>query len=531
MLFKAIKAEIKNISRQKISDEIHRDKKFDEYRARVEKRSGVPSTSKPKPTHKRDWFNPKYCARNANSIAKWIWRDLQNGSYKPQSAKRFDIPKKGGGTRELTAFSIPDSAVAKLIYRSIVRRNLRVFSDSSFAYLPDRDIFDAIRSLGRIDQRSKVFAIQIDFKKFFDLIPHEYLEDLMNGKGEASPILRMTAMEQSVIRAFMVHDSDKFVRTKKRSCVEAQGPRSVGTPQGSSISLVLANLALHELDTELNLLSGKFVRYADDVVAMTATYEQALAVEHAFHWHADTNGLKINREKSPGIAAFATKDQEIRTISEIDFLGYRFLFSGTTISEEVEHKLRRKISRLINLYLHHYIKRSFNYYRCSAGPVPFDWDLLGLISELRRSIYGGNSEKEIRDSLYREARIKRMHGIMPHYSLITDEAPFRRLDGWMVNSIRRAMVFRNQRIQGISGASTYQACPLPNNAQLIEGTWLDPDAWRQTHDDEPMPETKMPSFVRAWRAAKIHAKNHGIPRTDKGLNASNEDIADLFEYF
>lgn len=338
-------------------------------------------------------------------------------------------------------------------------------------------------------------------------------------------------MEKVVIRSFMAHDSDKYRKSRKGRSIENLGPRKIGTPQGSSISLVLANLALHDLDAKLGMMSGKFVRYADDVVALTSTYEHALSVEDAFHGHANTNKLEINLEKSPGIAAFAGKEQEIRTISEIDFLGYRFQRGQTTISEEVEQRLKIKISRLINIYLHHYIKNSFNPYRCSSGPIPFDWDLLGLITELRRSIYGGNSEKKIRACIYRQDRIGRMHGIMPHYALITDGEPFRRLDGWMVNSIRRAMKFRSIRIKGRMSVYPGSVCPLPSNRQLIDGSWLDMKAWRQLNEDDPLPEVKMPSFIRGWKAANIEARNHGLPRSEEGLNPSSEDLSDLFEYF
>lgn len=530
VLQSAIKRELKRTSYRKIAKKLHVEKKFDEHRNRIQKRSGLALSPKPARAKGKDWFDPYYCARNANGISKKIWRDLANGTYTPIMAKRFDIPKKDGGSRELTSFSIPDGVIANLIFRSIVKRNIRVFSESTFAYLPDRDIFDAIKSLAEERDEAKVFAVQIDFKKFFDRIPHDYLENLISGVDREVSTLKLTTLEKSVVRAFMRHDSEKHHRKRRRTGVEKIGPRTIGTPQGSSVSLVLANLALHDLDVKLGIMSGKFVRYADDVVALTSTYEQALSVEDAFHSHAIRNKLEINREKSPGIAAFSDKEQEIRTISEIDFLGYRFLRSGTTISQQVEHKLKVKMSRLVNLYLHHYIKTSFNYYRCSDGPTPYDWDLLGLISELRRSIYGGNSERAIRDCLYRQARIKKMHGIMPHYALISDPEPFRRLDGWMVNTIRRAMRFRSQRIKGPLSTHLGSVCPLPSNRQMIDGSWLDMDAWRRDHEDDPLPEVRMPSFVRGWKAANIEARNHGIPRSEKGLNASSEDLSDLFEY-
>ena len=533
-MFGSIKHEIKLISRNKIAKMASRNKKFKEYRERIEKRSGLVSAPLTAPVRSNDHFDPYHCAKNANIIAKVLWRKIEDGTYKPEAAKKFDIPKKGGGFRELTSFAIPDSAVAKLVYRSIVRRNIRVFSANSYAYLPDRDIFDAIKALSGIDPKAKTFSVQVDFKKFFDRIPHDFLNELIDGSEKGKSVLRITQMERRIIRAFMTHESLKKI-TKRSGAGTAlvEETRSIGTPQGSSVSLILANLALHDLDKKLEMLSGKFVRYADDIVALTGTYEQALCVEQAFYDHAHLNKLEVNKKKSPGISAFAEHEQEIRTVKEIDFLGYRFTRLGTTISDVVEAKIKLKISRLIHLYLIQYIKGgNFNPYRVSVVTPNFDWDLLGLISELRRTMYGGNSEKNISESLYKESKIRRMHGIMAHYALIEDMAPFKRLDGWMVNEIRRAMRQRELLIRQSLSCST-QSGLLPSNAELLSGSWLDMNAWVKEKNSDGniiLPEVRMPSFIRACKAAKIHIKNYGLDRRDKSLNGSSNDLSDLLEY-
>ncbi len=533
-LQEAIKNEIKSTSRRMIAKMAAKNKKFEEHRERIRKRTGVAPFRVTAPKKTNDHYDPYFCTKNSNVISKVIWARLQKGTYEPEMARMFDIPKKDGGTRPLTSFSIPDNVVAKLVYRSIVKRNLRAFSPDSYAYLPDRDIFDAIKALSDTNPHEKTFAIQVDFKKFFDKIPHAFLDDLIGANSKNRSPLRITSIERQVIKAFMSHDFEKEIVKKATGVTKKiQERREVGTPQGSSVSLILANLALHDLDKSLQLKSGKFVRYADDVVALTNNYEQALQVEQVFYDHAHRNDLEINEKKSPGISAFSATEQEIRTTGNIDFLGYRFSPTGTTISSKVEEKIQTKIGRLVNLYLIQYIRNgSFNPNRVSVSKPQFDWDLLGLISELRKTIYGGNSEKNIYGCLYREEKIKRMHGIMAHYALVDDLAPFARLDGWMVSNIRRAMKHREFLIRSALGV-THTSGLIPNKAQVIDGSWLDMNAWikKEGKDGlEPLPEVRLPSFVKACKAARLHAKNHGIDRKSKDLNGSSDDMSDLLEY-
>ena len=69
------------------------------------------------------------------------------------------------------AFSIPDAALANVILRRARDRNLKRLSPSSFAYHPDKNVFDAIIALNSHDKKGKTFAVQIDFEKYFDSIP------------------------------------------------------------------------------------------------------------------------------------------------------------------------------------------------------------------------------------------------------------------------------------------------------------------------------------------------------------------------
>jgi retron-type reverse transcriptase len=491
----AIRTEIKRLSRKifaKNKKQLEIDKK---YRDQFEKRTGVApglSSKAAKPYLSRH-FDPAYCARNANFLSKVIWHKVLEGAYEPSPAMRIALPKPDGSKRYVMAFSIPDAALANVVLRRTRSRNIKRLSPSSFAYHPDKNVFDAIISLREFEPESQLFAVQIDFEKYFDNIPSWYLKDKIN---DAS-VISLTPHERYIFERFLHHryaDRDDY---KKGSFAR----KHIGTPQGSSVSLLLANLANHELDTALTSAAGKFVRFADDVVALCNNYEQAQEIEKCFSLHCKNSGLIINQKKSPGIAIISSSTSEIRTFSGFDYLGYRFTNEGLTVPDRVKKKVLTKLSRLVNLYLINYLKIGFNHSRSGVNPN-FDWDLLGCIYEMRNYLYGGLAEADLADFIQSGLKLPRMKGLMGFYCLIDDPSTFREIDGQLLSLLRRAMVTRNQILVARHNA----ACPTPSNRELATGDWLNLAAWR---GDQP-PEARVPSLVRGWRAARKHFFTFGI---------------------
>ena len=493
----AIKREIKRLSDRAFAKAAARDNLAEEYQARFEKRTGNPPSisTKPKAPLPDRHFDPVFCKRNANFLAKTLWHKVQTGQYKPKPALHFQIDKPGGGKRDIMAFSIPDSALANVLMRRIRERNLKRFSPHSFAYHPDKNIFDAVLDLrSYITTTSKIYSVQVDFTNYFESIPSGYLLKLMDDRD----ILVLTNAEKASVRNFMFH---QYAQRAQYSTGKFE-TRRCGTPQGSSLSLLLANLANHSLDVRLEKMPGKFVRFADDVTSLCGSYESAVAVEQCFESHCGETGISINRKKSPGISLLAQKEGEIRTTSNIDYLGYRFTNNGLTLSDAALNRIKRRISRLIDLYLVYYIKRvNFNPYRVDAVKK-FDWDLLGVISEIRNYLYGGLSEGELSAMLISGKKLKKMRGLMSFYALLDDDEPLRHLDGWLVNSLKRALRKRDIILQ-----SRYGSVGLaPSSRDLILGTWVDPDAW----DGDEKPDFKLPSFRRGWRAARKYYYTFGL---------------------
>jgi len=514
-----IKLEIKRLSK-KIFDKRRLSLKAEEnYREKFERRTGIaPGPAPSKNSHVlHRHFDPKHCKRHANGIATAIWDKVIKLQYKPEPAVLFQIPKADGSKREIMAFGIPDAALANVVLRRTLHRNKKRLSPHSYAYHPDKNVFDAILSIKDFEKDGKLFAVQIDFEKYFDTIPSRYLKSKIADRS----ILGITPHERHIFEAFLHH---RYAEASSYTAGNFK-IRINGTPQGSSVSLLLANLANHELDRKLASESGKFVRFADDVLAICGTYEEAQRLERCFEKHCTDSGLSINRVKSPGIAILSRNQHEVRTINDFTYLGYKFTDSGLSMPIKTGTKLKQKTSRLINIYLINSLRFGYNVKRASR-PGKYDWDLLGLVYELRRGFYGGLKEEDIVNFLYNGGRLKKMRGLMGFYCLLEDPTILKELDGWLLNIVRRSCVHRQKILQNKYG----EDCPTPSNEQLALGTWLDTTAWRLENDNAKDDlEVTFPSLVRGWRAARKHFFTFGLEGVQAPGYDSSMDIASLFD--
>ncbi|GAA5656924.1 hypothetical protein Brsp06_03297 [Brucella sp. NBRC 13694] len=517
-----IRAEIKRLCKKAFDKKRKAEQNEEKFRKKFEKRTGLdadyPQLSVKSHAHRH--FDPIHCKRNANAIASGIWNKVLQCNYRPEPAYYFDIPKPDGSKRGVMAFGIPDAALANVVLRRTLNRNKKRLSPHSYAYHPDKNIFDAILALNDFDRDGKLFSVQIDFEKYFDNIPSNYIKEKISDRA----LVGLTPHERHIFESFLHHrygDSAAHLSGVFKRRVK-------GTPQGSSVSLFLANLANDGLDRQLAAESGKFVRFADDVVAICGGYEEALRLERCFDRHCRQSGLIVNQKKSPGIAVLANFQHEIRTINDFTYLGYSFKENGLGMPHKTVARLKHKISRLINIYLIHALRIGFNKTRADSSER-YDWDLLGLIYELRRGFYGGLKESDINGFLYDGGRLKRMKGLMGFYCLVEDSTLLKELDGWTLNIVRRACVHRDRILKNKYGATS----PTPSNKELALGSWLSLDAWHDRGDGTDTEEVEVifPSLVRGWRAARKHYFTYGLESVQAPGYQSSDDVASLFDVF
>src|SRR5260370_6142628 len=181
-----------------------------------------------------------------------LWNRMSSGSYFPGPVRAVEIPKKGG-TRVLGIPTVADRIAQTVVALQLEARTESIFHRDSYVYRPGKSAHDA---LGQCRQRcwESNWVVDLDIEKFFDSLDHDL-----------------------VVRTVEANTSQKWVLLYVKRWLKAplQMPdgtlrdRDRGTPQGSAVSPVLANLFLHyAMDSWLGreVPSVEFDRYSDDAV-------------------------------------------------------------------------------------------------------------------------------------------------------------------------------------------------------------------------------------------------------------------------
>lgn len=246
-----------------------------------------------------------------NNLYK-IWNRMSSGAYFPPPVKAVEIPKAhGGGTRVLGVPSVADRVAQTVVAGVLEARVEMIFHPDSYGYRPKRSALDAV---GVCRQRCWKYdwVVELDIRKFFDSVPH----DLIVRAVEANTDLPWVVLyvKRWLVAPLVLPDGTLQVRDH-------------GTPQGSAISPVLANLFLHyAFDAWMARVfpAMPFERYADDAVVHCSSRGQAERVLAAIAERMGEVGLELHPDKTRIVYCKDGKRRGSYERTSFTFLGFTF---------------------------------------------------------------------------------------------------------------------------------------------------------------------------------------------------------------
>lgn len=497
-ILEASKMKIRNYER-------YRKRAFDENNRRVRRSSGAPQ---PLPAERPAlWtldpaLDPFHVRAKAKSISHALSRSLQNGRYVPLPPAGFRVAKHGEGTRLVSSFAIADEVISSRLYRSLLRKNRARLSARSYAYRDDIGVYDAIMHIqSEWREEHRVFVAEYDFTEFFDSISHAHIWRTIDSLG-----LTMTALERHLIQAFLAAPLPFTNLTEKASAPEC---RTKGVPQGTSISLLLANIAVSPLDRALERLGVGFVRYADDTMIWSRDYAAICRAVEELHAISSQLDSPINQEKSKGVRLLVspdTKRAEFPFTAEVEYLSHAVGLRSVRMKDDAEKEMRKHISQILfNNLLREPLRGTQDPSR--LGVV--DKDYIAYIWQLRRYLYGNLNESEVRRLGRGSLPPINLRGAMSRFPLTDDDRSLRELDRWISTQTWLAL---RRRSALLSPLVTFWAEPQPWAMSRRDLTTFTAESSRTGN---PL-DLRLPSALRMATVVSKAVRTHGTSVVGRG---------------
>ncbi len=215
-----------------------------------------------------------------------LWNRMSSGTYFPPPVRAVEIPKAGGkGVRLLGVPTVSDR-IAQTVVRSYLEPEVEpLFHPDSYGYRPGRSALDAVATC-RQRCWKKDWVIDLDIRAFFDSLDHD--------------LVMRTVSKHTDLRWVLLY-VERWLKAPLQMGDGTLVQRDRGTPQGSAISPLLANLFLHyAFDRWLarEFPTVGFERYADDAVVHSATEAQAQHVLGAIAERMAQVGLELHPDKT-----------------------------------------------------------------------------------------------------------------------------------------------------------------------------------------------------------------------------------------
>ena len=305
---------------------------------------------------------------------------LKEKRYRAKLVKRVFIPKSNGKLRPIGIPALEDKIVQYVVREILQTLFEPLFRNSSYAYRPNRSARQAALDLQKELMQACTWVVESDISGFFDNVSHEWMLKMLERRVNDRALI-------GLIRKWLragVMQPDGSVEYPER-----------GTPQGSVISPILANIYLHfvldlwfEQEVKKTVKGRAFlIRYADDFVVGFRYHADAARYYRMLPKRVKKFGLNLAKEKTRKFMFNKFRKEDSETF---EFLGFEFRRVNSRRGKEII-RLRTAPGkqRKIILEFKNWLKKNQNKRL---------WWILGMVKAKLRGLYNyfgivGNSSK------------------------------------------------------------------------------------------------------------------------------------------
>ena len=243
-----------------------------------------------------------------------IWNRMSSGSYFPPPVKAVEIPKAGGkGVRLLGVPTVADR-VAQTVARLYLEPQVEpVFHPDSYGYRPGKSALDAVAACRKRCWRAD-WVIDMDIRAFFDTVPWDLVR-------------KAVAHHISPGQRWILLYVERWLKAPLQQADGTLVARDRGTPQGSAISPLIANLFMHYAFDAWMAREHPgigFERYCDDAVVHCASEKQARHMRAAIAARLAEVGLELHPGKTRIVYCKDADRRGDHEVTSFTFLGYEF---------------------------------------------------------------------------------------------------------------------------------------------------------------------------------------------------------------